>query len=72
MNITRILTSLGDVNQSYEKIQIYNDVIFWMYELKNYRKTNWWSKSASIDERDSITIRTGNTITKLMTMCNVK
>lgn len=72
MNITSILTSLGDVNQSYEKIQIYNDVIFWMYELKNYRKTNWWSKSASIDERDSITIRTGNTITKLMTMCNVK
>ena len=41
-----------------------NNFIFWSYDLKNYRKSNWWNKTASTNISDKITIRTANTIKK--------
>lgn len=38
-------------------------------DLKNYRKSAWWVKTASIDIKDKITIRTANTIKKLIDIC---
>lgn len=35
-------------------------------KLKYYQKTNWWSKTASTNIKDYITIRTANTINKLL------
>lgn len=65
-----IYNSLGMPNEKLEKIKEYKNNIFWSYSLKDYRKTNWWSKTASTDIKDYITIRTGNTVTKLLKLCD--
>lgn len=52
-----------------EKIQEYKNNIFWSYDLKNYRKTNWWAKTASTSISNSITIRTANTMKKILELC---
>ena len=62
-------SSLGEPNNELEKIKQYKNNIFWSYDLKEYRKTNWWSKTASSDIRDMITIRTANTVKKLLEIC---
>lgn len=53
-----------------EKIKNYKNSIFWSYILKEYRKTNWWSRTANTSVKDFITIRTVNTITKLVELSN--
>lgn len=60
---------LGNPNE-YEKIQEYQNNIFWSYRLKDYQKTNWWSKTASVDIRHSITIRSANTMKKILEICH--
>lgn len=64
-----VYESLGDPKAELEKIKEYKNNIFWSYDLKNYRKTNWWSKTASTSIRDSITIRTANTMKKVLELC---
>ena len=61
----------GKLNKdtSKEKIKEYNNSIFWSYDLKNYRKSNWWVKTASVDIKDKITIRTANTMKKILELC---
>lgn len=61
---------LGSPKEDIEKIKCYNNNIFWSYHLKDYKKTNWWSKTANVDIRNSITIRTANTINKILEICN--
>ena len=63
---------LGDINDKLEKIMIYKNNIFWSYDLNNYRKTNWWSRTASTSIRDYITIRTANTVRKILEICEVE
>ena len=55
--------------EDIEKIKKYNDSIFWSYDLKNYRKSNWWNKTASTNISDKITIRTANTMKKVLEIC---
>ena len=64
-----VYSSLGEPNNELEKIKQYKNNIFWSYDLKEYRKTNWWSKTASSDIRDMITIRTANTVKRLLEIC---
>lgn len=64
-----VYSVLGNPNE-YEKIQEYKNYIFWSYRLKDYRKTNWWSRTASTDIRYSITIRTATTTRKILEICN--
>lgn len=64
-----VCSVLGDPNE-YEKIQEYQNNIFWSYRLKDYQKTNWWSKTASVDIRHSITIRSANTMKKILEICH--
>ena len=64
-----VYSALGNPNE-YEKIQEYQNNIFWSYRLKDYRKTNWWSKTASVDIRHSITIRSANTMKKILEICH--
>ena len=63
-----VFHAIGSPNE-YEKIQEYKNNIFWSYRLKDYRKTNWWSKTASTSISPSITIRTANTMKKLLEIC---
>ena len=51
-----------------EKIADYKDVIFWSFSRKDYQKTNWWSKTANANIGSKLTIRTANTVRKLVDM----
>ena len=59
---------IGEPKIELEKIQSYKEVIFWSFSRKDYQKTNWWSKTASADISTKITIRTANTIKKIVKM----
>lgn len=61
-----IYNVLGKPNELLEQIHEYKNNIFWSYNLKEYRKTNWWSKTANTSISNYITIRTFNTITKIL------
>lgn len=60
---------IGEPKEEIEKVKEYNNYIFWSYDLKNYRKSNWWNKTASTSIRDRITIRTANTMRKVLELC---
>ena len=60
---------IGKPKEDIEKIREYNNYIFWSYDLKNYRKSNWWVKTASTNIKDKITIRTSNTVKKVLAIC---
>ena len=61
---------LESQEKEMKKIKEYNNSIFWSYDLKNYRKSNWWSKIASTNISGKITIRTANTMRKVLEICN--
>lgn len=57
---------IGKPKAEYEKVHNYKNVIFWSFSRKDYQKTNWWSKTASANVKDKITIRTANTVRKIV------
>lgn len=59
---------IGNPKAEYEKVHYYKKVIFWSFIRKDYQKTNWWSKTASANISDKITIRTANTVRKIVGM----
>ena len=61
---------LGKPKEGLERIQEYKNNIFWSYNLKDYRRTNWWAKTANTSICNVITIRTANTVKKLLEICN--
>ena len=65
-----IYNCVGEPSKDIDKIKEYNNVVFWSFDLNNYRKSNWWVKTASTDIKDQVTIRTANTIKKLLQLCN--
>ena len=64
-----VYNAIGEPKEGLEKIKEYNNSIFWSYDLKKYRKSNWWVKTASVDIKDKITIRTANTMKKILELC---
>ena len=63
-----VFNEIGEPKEELEKIRNYKDVIFWSFSRKDYQKTNWWSKTASSKISDRITIRTANTVRKIVKM----
>lgn len=59
---------IGDPKAEYEKVHNYKNAIFWSFSRKDYQKTNWWSKTANANVSDKITIRTANTVRKIVDM----
>ncbi len=59
---------IGHPKAEYERVHNYNNAIFWSFIRNDYQKTNWWSKTASAKIRYKITIRTANTIRKIVNM----
>lgn len=57
---------VGKPTPNIDKIKNYKNVVFWSFSLDNYRKSTWWCNSASTRIKDNITIRTCNTIRKLI------
>ena len=59
---------IGNPKEEYEKVYNYKNAIFWSFSRKDYQKTNWWSKTANTKLSHKITIRTANTIRKIVGM----
>ena len=57
---------IGNPKEEYEKVYPYKDAVFWSFSRKYYQKTNWWSKTASTNVSNKITIRTANTVRKIV------
>ena len=64
-----VYKTIGEPSENIDKINNYNNSVFWSFDLKIYRKSNWWIKTASTDIKDRITIRTANTMRKILTIC---
>lgn len=59
---------IGEPREELEKIKDYKEAVFWSFSRKDYQKTNWWSKTASADISSRLTIRTANTVRKIVRM----
>lgn len=57
---------IGEPKKELETVAGYKDVIFWSFSRKDYQKTNWWSKTASSNISSKLTIRTANTVRKIV------
>ncbi|MBQ1170973.1 MAG: hypothetical protein IIX48_00035 [Lachnospiraceae bacterium] len=57
---------VGAPSQGLETIEIYKNVIFWTFDRKSYQKCNWWKKTAGAGIAEKLTIRTANTIKKVV------
>lgn len=53
-------------SENLEKIENYKDAVFWEFDLKTYQKATWWKKTAAPEVNTKITVRTANTIRKIL------
>ena len=65
---SEVYDRIGEPKKDLEKIMNYQNTIFWSFDLKHYQKTNWWPKTASLDIGAKLTIRTANTVRKIVDM----
>ena len=56
-----VFNEIGAPKEELEKIQNYKNVIFWSFSGKDYQKENWWSKTASKNISNKLTIKKFNT-----------
>lgn len=65
-----VIDVIGEPTENIDKILPLDNAIFWSFDLKNYRKSSWWIKTASTSIKDKITIRTGNTMKKVFELAS--
>lgn len=63
-----VYNEIGEPKEGLEKIEEYKETVFWSFNRKDYQKTNWWSKTASANTSNKLTIRTANTVRKIVGM----
>ena len=63
-----VYSEIGEPKEGLEKIEEYKETVFWSFSRKNYQKTNWWPKTASANIGGKLTIRTANTVRKIVGM----
>lgn len=63
-----VYNEIGEPKEALEKIAHYSEVIFWSFSRKDYQKTNWWPGTASAAVSTKLTIRTANTVRKIVSM----
>ena len=68
VTFAQVFEEIGAPKEGLEQIQPNEAAIFWSFSRKDYQKTNWWSKTASAKIGQSLTIRTANTVKKLVQM----
>ena len=59
---------IGEPKEELEKIKEYREAVFWSFSRKDYQRTNWWPKTASANISSKLTIRTANTVRKIVGM----
>ena len=65
-----VFDSIGEPSKDIDKVEEYNNIIFWSFDLNNYKKSNWWKRTVTESVKDEITIRTANTMKKILELCN--
>lgn len=65
---TDVFNEIGAPKEELEKITDYRNAVFWSFDRENYPKTNWWPKTASASISHKLTIRTANTVSKIVGM----
>jgi len=65
---TEVFNKIGEPKEEFEKIKSYKKAVFWSFSRKDYQKTNWWSRTASASISNRLTIRTANTVRKIVQM----
>lgn len=63
-----VYDEIGEPKEGLDKIEEYKETVFWSFSRKDYQKTNWWSKTASAAIGSKLTIRTANTVRKIVSM----
>ncbi|MDE6687421.1 MAG: DUF1697 domain-containing protein [Lachnospiraceae bacterium] len=63
-----IAEKIGEPTKELEQVFIYENVIFWSFDRAKYSKANWWKKTASAGIGELLTIRTANTLRKIVEM----
>ena len=63
-----VFGEIGEPKEEFEKIKNYKEAVFWSFSRKDYQKTNWWPKTASTNISAKLTIRTANTVRKIVGM----
>lgn len=63
-----VFGEIGELKEEFEKIKNYKEAVFWSFSRKDYQKTNWWPKTASTNISAKLTIRTANTVRKIVGM----
>lgn len=61
-----VYNTIGSPKENIDQIEEYHNTIFWPFVLKDYRKSTWWIKTANTSITNKITIRTANTMKKLL------
>lgn len=64
-----VYNTIGNPSENIDKIEEFHNSIFWSFNLNQYRKSNWWIKTASTSIKVKITIRTANTMKKILEIC---
>ena len=68
LSYAEFYAEIGSPKAEYEKVNNYKNIVFWSFSRQDYQKTNWWSKTASAKVSDKITIRTANTVRKIVSL----
>lgn len=63
-----VYREIGAPKEGLEQIQAYQSAVFWSFSRTAYQKTNWWPKTASLPVGGKLTIRTANTLRKIVQM----
>lgn len=61
-----VAEKIGEPTKGLEKICMYKNFIFWSFDRSKYAKANWWKKTASVGVGEMLTIRTANTLKKII------
>lgn len=68
LSYVEFYAEIGNPKTEYEKVHNYKNIVFWSFSRQDYQKTNWWPKTASAKVSNKITIRTANTVRKIMNL----
>ena len=63
-----VYREIGAPKEGLEQILAYRASVFWSFSQTEYQKTNWWPKTASLPVGGKLTIRTANTLRKIVQM----
>lgn len=65
---TLIAEKIGEPTEELEQILICQNSIFWSFDRAKYAKANWWKMTAAPGIGEYLTIRTANTLKKIVEM----